>query len=127
MNKLASLLTAGAVLLSGCTSLDPTYVRPAAPVPLSWPTGDPYVQEAPALPAFDHHTVLRDVRLQTLVAQALVNNRDLRIAAANIEAARAQVRITRANQLPALDAQGGIEATARRNADGDINGVRVGG
>ncbi|URD60933.1 efflux transporter outer membrane subunit [Sphingomonas sp. KRR8] len=127
MNRFATLMTAGAVLLSGCTSLDPAYVRPAAPVPGSWPTGDPYVQEAPALPAFDHHTVFRDARLQTLIAQALVNNRDLAIAAANIAAARAQVRITRANQLPSLDAQGGIQATPRRNADGDIHGVRVGG
>jgi multidrug efflux system outer membrane protein len=127
MKRLVSLLSASAVLLAGCTSLDPTYVRPAAPVPVGWPSGDPYVQEAPALPAFDHRTVLRDARLQTLVAQALVNNRDLRIAAANIAAARAQVRITRANQLPSLDAQAGVDVTPRRNADGDINGVRVGG
>ena len=127
MRRLVSLLTAGSVLLAGCTSLDPAYVRPGTPVPVTWPSGDPYVQEAPALPSFDHRTVLRDVRLQTLVAQALVNNRDLRIAAANIAAARAQVRITRAAQLPALDAQAGVDVSPRRNADGDINGVRVGG
>ncbi|WP_114226750.1 MULTISPECIES: efflux transporter outer membrane subunit [Sphingomonas] len=127
MMRFATALTAGALLLSGCTSLDPAYVRPAPPVPSTWPTGDPYVQEAPSLPAFDHHTVFRDVRLQTLVAQALINNRDLAIAVANIAAARAQVRITRANQLPALDVNAGVTATPTRNANGDINGVQVGG
>lgn len=115
------------LLLAGCTSLDPAYRTPLAPVPVAWPVGDPYRAEAPALPDFNHRDVLRDVRLQTLVGQALQNNRDLRIAAANIAAARAQVRITRANQLPRLDSAAGVDVTPRRNADGDINGVRVGG
>jgi multidrug efflux system outer membrane protein len=121
------LLLLAPLLLAGCTSLDPAYRTPAAPVPVSWPVGDPYKAEAPALPAFNHRDVLRDVRLQTLVGQALQNNRDLRIAAANIAAARAQVRITRANQLPRLDSAAGVEVTPRRDGDGDINGVRVGG
>ena len=64
--------------------------------------------------------------LQTLVAQALQNNRDLRIAAANIAAARAQVRITRANQLPRLDSAAGVEVTPRRNEDGDREDFRLG-
>ena len=113
------------VALAGCTSLDPAYVRPAAPVPLSWPTGDPFLAEAPALPDFTHKDVFRDVRLQTLIAQALVNNRDLRIAAANIAAAREQVRIVRANQLPRLDSNASLEANPNRNANGNINGVRL--
>lgn len=121
------LLILAPVLLAGCTSLDPAYVTPAPPVPVSWPVGDPYRAEAPALPAFGYRDVFRDVRLQTLIGQALQNNRDLRIAAANIAAARAQVRITRAAQLPQLDAAGSVDVTPRRNADGDINGVRVGG
>lgn len=111
------------LLLAGCTSLDPSYTRPLAPVPVSWPAGDPYRAEAPALPSFDHRNILRDVRLQTLVAQALQNNRDLRIAAANIAAARAQVRITRANQLPRLDSGAGVELRPTRDQDGDIDGV----
>ncbi len=121
------LLILTPLLLAGCASLDPAYVTPAAPVPVSWPVGDPYRAEAPALPAFGYRDVFRDVRLQTLIGQALQNNRDLRIAAANIAAARAQVRISRGAQLPQLDAAAGIDVTPRRNADGDINGVRVGG
>ncbi|WP_205480294.1 efflux transporter outer membrane subunit [Sphingomonas arenae] len=122
MKRTAVLLSAA--VLAGCTSLDPAYVRPAAPVPASWPTGDPYLAEASALPNFTHQDVFRDVRLQTLIAQALQNNRDLRIAAANIAAARAQVRITRANQLPRLDASGSVDASPRRDAEGNTTGVQ---
>ena len=119
------LSAVAALAVAGCTSLDPTYIRPAAPVPLSWPTGDPYLTQAPALPDFTHKDVFRDVRLQTLIAQALVNNRDLRIAAANIAAAREQVRIVRANQLPQVGASGSLEANPARNSNGNINGVRL--
>jgi len=127
MNKFATFVTAGSVLLSGCASFDQPFVQPAGVVPATWPTGDPYVLEAPALPAFDHTTAFRDPRLQALIGQALLNNRDLRVAAANIAAARAQVRITRANQLPALDANAGIDLSPKRNENGKINGVQVGG
>ncbi|GAA4038185.1 TolC family protein [Sphingomonas rosea] len=126
MKKSISALTMVA-LLAGCTSLDPQLNRPAAPVPASFPIGDPYRAEAPALSDFTHRDVFRDVRLQTLIGQALQNNRDLRIAAANIAAARAQVGITRGAQLPQLDAAAGVDVTPRRNAQGNINGVRVGG
>lgn len=123
MKRLTLVLVTAA--LTGCTSMDPAYVRPAPPVPVSWPTGDPYLSEAPALPNFTHQDVFRDVRLQTLISQALRNNRDLRIAAANIAAARTQVRITRANQLPQVDASAGLEASPGRDAQGSRSGVQV--
>lgn len=102
MKRLAPALT---LLLAGCTSLDPRLEPTPLPVPASWPVGDPYLarNEAP-LPAYTYADVFRDPRLQALIGQALVNNRDLRIAAANIVAAREQVIITRANQLPQVDA-----------------------
>ena len=53
----------------------------------------PYLRQSEAaLPAVTYKQVFRDPRLQTLIAQALVNNRDLMIAAANIAAAREQYR-----------------------------------
>ncbi|GGB18480.1 hypothetical protein GCM10011380_05070 [Sphingomonas metalli] len=101
----ASLL-ALATALSAC-SLAPKYVRPEAPVPPSWPIGDAYLRQSEAaLPAITYPSVFTDVRLQRLIAQALVNNRDLRIAAANIETARGQYRIQRASLLPQVDATG---------------------
>ena len=71
----------------------------------SWPAGDAYLrQREAALPAVTYRDIFRDPRLQALIEQALANNRDLMVAAANIAAARAQVRIQRANQFPQVDA-----------------------
>jgi multidrug efflux system outer membrane protein len=107
-----------AVSLAGC-SLAPPYARPAAPVPASWPAGDAYLQQSEApLPSVTYADVFGDPRLQTLIAQALVNNRDLRVAAANIAEARAQVRVTRAAQFPSIGASG--SADVRVNGDGDV-------
>ncbi|RZM31304.1 MAG: transporter, partial [Sphingomonas sp.] len=90
--------------LSAC-SMAPKYVRPELPVPQGWPTGDAYLRRSEAsLPSVTYRDVFRDPRLQTIIAQALVNNRDLRIAAANIESARAQYRIQRAELLPEVAA-----------------------
>jgi len=93
--------------LTAC-SLAPKYVRPAAPVPQSWPVGDAYLRNSEAtLPAVRYEDIFRDPRLQALIGQALANNRDLRVAAANIAAARGQFRIQRAELFPEVDANAG--------------------
>ena len=85
--------------------MQPAYVRPGSTVPATWPTGDAYLRQSEAaLPAVTYRDIFRDPRLQALIEQALVNNRDLTVAAANIAAAREQVRIQRAHQLPQVDA-----------------------
>jgi multidrug efflux system outer membrane protein len=102
-----AVLLIGAAL-AGC-SMAPHYVRPEAPVPPSWPVGDAYLRQSEAaLPAITYRDIFRDARLQSLIEQALANNRDLRIAAANIAAARAQYRVQRANQLPEVGASAGV-------------------
>ena len=109
MRRFAGLL---ALLASGCISLEPHYVRPEPAVPASWPVGDAYLaQSEAALPAVTYKDIFRDPRLQTLIQQALVNNRDLMAAAANIAAAREQYRIQRANQLPVVNAGAGTTVT----------------
>jgi NodT family efflux transporter outer membrane factor (OMF) lipoprotein len=50
--------------------------------------------------------VFRDARLQRLVEVALQNNRDLRVAVLNVEAARLQYRVQKAAFLPQLNATG---------------------
>ena len=81
---------AASTALAGC-SLAPKYVRPETPVPPSWPVGDAYLRTSEAaLPTVRYQDVFRDPRLQAIITQALTNNRDLRIAAANIAAARGQ-------------------------------------
>jgi len=105
IRPLVTLLAATS--LSAC-SLAPHYVRPELPVPPSWPVGDAYLQQSEAtLPAVSYTDIFRDTRLQTLIGQALANNRDLRVAAANIAAARAQYHIPRAELLPEVDASAG--------------------
>lgn len=113
MNRLGICLIA---LLAGC-SMEPKYVSPELPVPPSWPTGDAYLRQSEAaLPSLSYRDIFRDPRLQSLMQQALTNNRDLRVAAANIAAARAQYRIQRAERLPRVDASGG--ATVRDSGQG---------
>jgi multidrug efflux system outer membrane protein len=105
-----------ALLATACVSLEPHYVRPDAAIPRSWPVGDAYLRQSEAtLPAVTYRDIFRDPRLQTLIGLALVNNRDLMVAAANIAAARSQYRIQRAQQLPQLDAGAGVTATGDKD------------
>ena len=108
-------------LLAGC-SLAPPNLRPALPVPPSWPVGDAYLRQSEAaLPTVSYAQVFTDSRLQAIIGQALVNNRDLRVAAANIAAARAQYRIQRAGLFPEVDASGSVTRSTQ------ATGVRSGG
>ena len=92
---------AAAVLLAGC-SMMPTYERPAAPVPGAWP----YAAAADGTAAADlqWQNFFGDERLRQLIATALRNNRDLRVAVLNIEQARAQYDIRRADRYPTVGA-----------------------
>lgn len=104
-----------AIVLAGC-SMAPEYVRTDAPVPPSWPAGDAYLLQSEAsVPAVSYRDIFRDARLHALVEQALANNRDLRIAAANLAAARAQVKVQRAEQFPEIAA--GASATRDSGAN----------
>lgn len=91
-----------ALFAAGCASLEP----PAPPVPNPIvPTQWPVPIEAASLPAraaadIGWREFFGDPKLQTLIARALANNRDVRVAILNIEKARAQYRMQRAGQLP---------------------------
>src|SRR5215468_2620331 len=97
---LAPALAAGFVLWGGCTSMAPAYQRPAAPVPANLPGGSGTATAA-ALP---WRAFVREPRLQRIVDQALAQSRDLRKAVLQIQIARAQYRIQRAQALPSVDA-----------------------
>ena len=116
MKRATALL---ALMAAACTSMDPKYVRPDPAIPSSWPVGDPYLAQAEVgLPVLSYRQVFQDPRIQTLIAQALANNRNLMIAASNIAAAREQYHIQRAQLLPTLDA--GASATVSGNGKGDV-------
>jgi len=99
----AILTVAASALLAACT-LAPEYQRPAAPVADSYEN----VEASAAIPAAEigWKEFFPDPELQGLMSRALVNNRDLRIATLNVEAARAQYRIQRADLVPSIEAEG---------------------
>lgn len=91
-----------ALALAGCSFI-PAYERPAAPVPASFTlAGAAAPADARAAADIDWKDYFTDPRLQTLIGIALGNNRDLRVAMLNVEQARAQFQIQRANQLPTV-------------------------
>ncbi|MDY0250561.1 MAG: efflux transporter outer membrane subunit [Pseudomonas sp.] len=95
----AALLTA----LTGC-SLIPNYQQPSAPVAEQWSAAQDQ-QSVTLLPNW--REFFQDPVLQQLIDTALENNRDMRIAALNVAAFRAQYRIQRSALFPSIDASGG--------------------
>lgn len=111
----------------GACSMAPDYARPEAPVPPAWPVGEAYPVEGEAsLPSVSYTELFRDQRLQNLIGQALANNRDLRIAAANLAAARAQVRVTRAAQFPELAVRGSASVSDNGGTSGESYALQGG-
>lgn len=104
--KLTSL--ALAIVLAGCSSLAPTYERPAAPVPAVFPTTSASGQAAADI---DWRDFFADTKLRSLIDLALANNRDLRVAVLNIAQARAQYRVQDAATWPTLNATGSGSAS----------------
>ncbi|MBU0966686.1 MAG: AdeC/AdeK/OprM family multidrug efflux complex outer membrane factor [Proteobacteria bacterium] len=108
VTKTLSLSLCAFLCLSGCTTLAPFYTRPAAPVPEAWPSGQAYQEgkqlNGKAATDITWQDYFVEPQLQQLIALALENNRDLRVAALNIERSRAQYQISRATLLPQVDA-----------------------
>ena len=108
MSKSLISLAVTAIILSGC-SLIPEYKQPEAPVAAQYPQGPAYSPaEAANMAAAEQgwRQFFHDPALQQLIQTALENNRDLRVAALNIDAYRAQYRIQRADLFPAVSADG---------------------
>jgi multidrug efflux system outer membrane protein len=108
MSKSLLSLAVAAFVLGGC-SLIPDYQQPEAPVAAQFPQGPAYSPaQAPAQAAAEQgwKQFFHDPALQQLIQVALENNRDLRVAALNIDAFAAQYRIQRADLFPAVSANG---------------------
>ena len=100
------------VMISGC-NFAPKHITPALSTPVEFP---PEVSPAGSIDAASvrWEDFFQDERLRELIAQALENNRDLRIAVARIEETRGLYRIQRVDELPRL----GLSAGAVRNRIG---------
>src|SRR4030095_12922418 len=114
---IAIALTIG--LLMGCRTVGPNYKRPLLKIP------DAFRGNADSAPATDASSladlkwfeIFKDERLQKLTREALESNYDLRDAIARVDAARATVGVTRADQYPAIGVSSNI-TTSRTSAGG---------
>ena len=112
--RAAALLAS--VALAGCSTMAPRYERPSAPVAATFAGAEAYgeAHDAAAPPVADigWRQVFSDPLLHRLIERTLINNRDLRVANLNVEAARARYRIDRAANLPTVSL--GADATVQR-------------
>jgi len=126
------------VLLGGCT-MAPKYTRPDAPVPTAWPDGPAYRQQAVeagnvAAADIKWRDFIVDERMRKVIELALANNRDLRVAALNVEKTRALYRIQRAELFPVVNASGtaskervpGILSQSGQSATEELYNVNLG-
>lgn len=103
------------LVLAACT-MAPRYERPDAPVPDTWPSGAAYTSsQASERTAADipWREFIKDDKLRQVIEQALQNNRDLRSTLADIQSARAQYRIQRADLMPRVN--GEVSASRSKN------------
>src|ERR1700739_641810 len=99
--KVAPILLA-ALVLQGC-AVGPNYHRPAVQTPPAFHGPDQSQQTAPqsaSLADLPWWQVFHDPQLQELIRTALEQNYDLQLAVERVNAARAQVGITRSNEFP---------------------------
>jgi len=124
MNKSIISLLVSTALLAGC-NLAPKYERPAGAIPATLPQGGVY--PAAATDAVDVSRIgwrdfFIDPRLRQVIETGLANNRDLRVAAANVLQARALAKVQRADLLPTINA--GASATYTNNVTSGGGGLQ---
>ncbi|MGJ8564588.1 MAG: efflux transporter outer membrane subunit [Alphaproteobacteria bacterium] len=108
----ALTLMAGSAL-AGCATISPDYSRPEAPIANSLPLTS---QTAPSTPLYWNELVTSP-ELSSLIEMGLDENRDLRIATANVRLARAQLNLSKADRLPTLSASGSATEGGRIAGD----------
>lgn len=128
-----SVLIAGSVLVSGCGILEPRLPDAQPSIPAEWPIPPmtvPAVATAPATAVPTAEIGWReffvDPRLQQVIALALGNNRDLRVAVLNVQRARALYRVQRSDRVPSLGADGTWTRTGGDNPLADSYVATVG-
>ncbi len=126
--RLALMTLVSAAVLSAC-SLMPTYERPVAPISAQWPdtlsSSENKNDSNKSLSDKDYKDFFSEKSVQELISIALANNRDLRVAVLNIEQARAQLGVRRADQFPTLNAA--LTGSRAPNNNGAITSAYAGG
>lgn len=126
----STLALLAATMLAGC-NLAPKYVRPVGAVPATLPQDGVYpaaASDAPDVTKIGWQSFFTDDRLRRTIALGLENNRDLRVAAANVLQARAQYRVQRADLVPSTSLTGsGTYTNNIQGAAGALGGAAGGG
>ncbi|MES2492245.1 MAG: efflux transporter outer membrane subunit [Pseudomonadota bacterium] len=118
INRATVLVMLAATALGGC-NFAPRHQRPVGAIPAVLPQGGAYpamLADGSDLSAIAWNEFFTDTRLRQVIALGLENNRDLRVAAANVLQARAQYRVQRSNLLPTVSVGGSAQV-------GDARGV----
>jgi len=101
------------VLIAGWTTgcaVGPNYHRPAVQTPQTFRAPDPLpAPQAESFADLKWWEVFKDAELHQLVRTAIQQNYDLREAVARVEAARANLGITRSDQFPQVGVSGDLQ------------------
>lgn len=111
LNKSFLIALAATTMLVACSTA-PDYKTPDSPVSAEWPQGMSYEtlskDDDGKVSQITWKEFFGSEKLQKVIALTLENNRDLRIAALNVEKAQALYRVQRADLLPTIDAVGNV-------------------
>ncbi|MFP4283013.1 MAG: efflux transporter outer membrane subunit [Opitutales bacterium] len=122
--SLTSSALAAALLLAGCGTLEPPVPTAQPQIPAAWPEA---TEGETTTARLDWRGFFADPALETVIEQALANNRDLRVAVLNVERARALYRIQRADRVPSVGAAGTLTRTGGDSApEVETYGAEVG-
>lgn len=123
------------LILSGCVSLAPEYDRSQNLIPERFPNsgiyseGNLYEKENVDLKetgALDWNNYINNEKLQKVIELALLNNKDLKIAQANISAAYAQYGISDSNRFPVVEAGGQLNRVGNNDSVGSTYQADIG-
>jgi multidrug efflux system outer membrane protein len=124
--SLAVMMTA--VLIAGCT-VGPNYHRPAVQTPATYRDLGENTQVQPQVASYADlpwWQVFQDPQLQELIRTALKQNYDLQLATERINAARAQVAITRSNLFPQVNGSGNFQGGKDTSSQAKFNFLNFG-
>ncbi len=130
MKKLSPSLAVlvAAVLMAGCT-VGPNYHRPVVQTPATFRDLGENTQVQPQVASYADlpwWQVFQDPQLQELIRTALKQNYDLQLATERINAARAQVTITRSNLFPQVNGSGNFQGGKDGSSQARFNFLNLG-
>ena len=130
MNKLSPLLAVvvAAILVAGCT-VGPNYHRPVVQTPATYRDLSENTQvqlQVASYADLPWWQVFQDPQLQELIRTALKQNYDLQLATERINAARAQVTITRSNLFPQVNGSGNFQGGKDTSSQAKFNFLNLG-